>query len=130
PMYVYWQFPMERLCGMIKFQIKSRTKTNVNIANVQMMIEQTNLLPFVLRDVAVQYGPGSFDKDGCYVLERILARALKKKQKAEQFVAKAMLVDGDWNCNDIFSDKSDSQNGSSDGESMHSSSDEGDGNRK
>lgn len=123
PMYVYWQYPMERLCGMIKFQIKSRQKTNVNIANVQMMVEQTNLLPFVLDHVDADHGPAHFDQDGNYLLEKILARAFNKKKKANRFITEAF-SGKDWDWNDVFSDLSCSET-SSNGESLDSSSDEG-----
>jgi hypothetical protein len=48
PMLGYWQWPMERLCGMITQTAKSRTAANQNIANVMVKEEQKNYLPYVL----------------------------------------------------------------------------------
>jgi hypothetical protein len=48
PMYVYWQWPMERLCGMITQTAKSKVAANQNMANVMVQDEQINHLPYVL----------------------------------------------------------------------------------
>jgi hypothetical protein len=48
PAYVYWQWPMERLCGMITQTAKSRSAANQNIANSMVQDEQMNYLPYVL----------------------------------------------------------------------------------
>jgi hypothetical protein len=48
PAYGYWQWPMERLCGMITQTAKSRSAANQNMANVMVQDEQMNYLPYVL----------------------------------------------------------------------------------
>ena len=47
-MYGYWQWPTERLCGMITQTAKSRSSANENMSNVMVKEEQRNHLPFVL----------------------------------------------------------------------------------
>lgn len=126
PMFVYWQFPMERFCGMVKFQIKSRTSANVNIANVQRMVEQTNLLPFVLDNVKPFSGSkkSCYDENGCLLLEKLLYAALKKKQKAPLLLAKAATGES-WKWDDVFSDASYGRNTDSSGDSITSDEDDG-----
>jgi hypothetical protein len=51
PTYVYWQWPMERLCGMITQTAKSKVAANENMANAMIQDEQINHLPFVLPSV-------------------------------------------------------------------------------
>jgi hypothetical protein len=48
PAYIYWQWPMERLCGMITQTAKSRSAANQNMANVMIQDEQMNYLSYVL----------------------------------------------------------------------------------
>jgi hypothetical protein len=48
PSYIYWQWPMERLCGMITQTAKSRSAANQNIANSMVQDEQMNYLAYVL----------------------------------------------------------------------------------
>jgi hypothetical protein len=48
PAYVYWQWPLERLCIMITQTAKSRSAANQNMANVMVQDEQMNYLPYVL----------------------------------------------------------------------------------
>ncbi|KAI5816186.1 Transposase family tnp2-domain-containing protein [Pyronema omphalodes] len=48
PMFVYWQWPMERFCGMMTDTAKSRVSANANMANRLIIEEQKNLLPHVL----------------------------------------------------------------------------------
>lgn len=118
-MYVYWQFSMERLCGMIKFQIKSRSKTNVNIANVQQMVEQTNLLPYVLDNVKTADGGWAYhDEDGYLLLERLLGKALRTRQKSKLLIEKNK-QGIEWEWDDVFSDNS-VHNTSSEGDSLSS----------
>ena len=46
PSWVYWQFPYERLCGMLKAKVKSRVSANKNLALAILYEEQLNHLPF------------------------------------------------------------------------------------
>lgn len=48
PMYVYWQWPMERVCGMIAGSAKSRVSANRNMAISIVQNEQRNHLPYVV----------------------------------------------------------------------------------
>jgi hypothetical protein len=48
PAYIYWQWPMERLCGMITQTAKSRSAANQNMANSMVQDEQMNYLSYVL----------------------------------------------------------------------------------
>lgn len=87
PLFVSWQFPIERLCGMIVYKIKSRSNANQNIVNVQTVIEQTNLLPFVLENVSSS--ERAFDRDGQLLLERVFERALRMSKRHEEFIQQA-----------------------------------------
>lgn len=42
PGWVYWQFPMERLCGIISSRVKSRVQANKNLSNIVLLEEQKN----------------------------------------------------------------------------------------
>jgi len=46
PTWVYWQFPCERLCGMLKTKVKSRVSANRNLSLGILHEEQLNHLQF------------------------------------------------------------------------------------
>ena len=46
PTWVYWQFPCERLCGMLKAKVKSRVSANRNLSLGILHEEQLNHLQF------------------------------------------------------------------------------------
>jgi hypothetical protein len=55
PAWVFWQFPCERLCGMLKPMVKNRGMPNRNLALAILYREQFNHLPFA----TVSYQPSS-----------------------------------------------------------------------
>src|SRR5271170_8267530 len=46
PAWVFWQFPCERICGMLKPMVKNRSKANRNLSLGILYHEQFNHLPF------------------------------------------------------------------------------------
>ncbi|RGB22325.1 hypothetical protein C1646_634195, partial [Rhizophagus diaphanus] len=46
PCWSYWQFPMERVCGIFKPLIKSRINPYSNLANTLTLLQQFYLLQF------------------------------------------------------------------------------------
>src|SRR5205814_3464023 len=46
PAWVYWQFPCERVCGMLKPKAKNRSLANRNLSLAILYQEQYNHLPF------------------------------------------------------------------------------------
>lgn len=46
PSWTHWQFPMERMCGILQPLIKSRIKPYNNLANVLTLLQQFYMLPF------------------------------------------------------------------------------------
>ncbi len=52
PSCYFWQFPMERFCGIIKPMARSKSKLNTSIANGVVLTEHLNHLRFVHSDFA------------------------------------------------------------------------------
>ncbi|KAH8152606.1 uncharacterized protein LAJ45_03447 [Morchella importuna] len=80
PMFVYWQWPMERVCGMIAASAKSRVSANRNMAITMLLNERRNHLPYVIALPGIgQDGDNSEyeDQDGNILLHRFFARRLK-----------------------------------------------------
>ena len=48
PAWVFWQFPCERMCGMMKPMVKNRSKANRNLSLKILYLEQLNHLPFAM----------------------------------------------------------------------------------
>jgi len=46
PAWVYWQFPCERVCGMLKAKVKSRIYANRNLSLSLLLEEQFKYLPY------------------------------------------------------------------------------------
>lgn len=46
PSWTHWQFPMERLCGILQPLIKSRIRPYSNLANTLTLLQQFYMLPF------------------------------------------------------------------------------------
>jgi len=46
PAWMFWQFPCERMCGMLKPMVKNRSKANRNLSLGILYQEQFNHLPF------------------------------------------------------------------------------------
>src|SRR5437667_9134820 len=46
PAWVFWQFPCERVCGMLKPMVKNRSMSNRNLSLAILYREQFNHLPF------------------------------------------------------------------------------------
>jgi Transposase family tnp2 len=46
PAWVFWQFPCERVCGMLKPMVKNRSRANRNLSLAILYQEQFNHLPF------------------------------------------------------------------------------------
>jgi len=46
PSWTHWQFPMERVCGILQPLIKSRIRPYSNLANTLTLLQQFYLLPF------------------------------------------------------------------------------------
>ncbi|UZO29815.1 uncharacterized protein OCT59_023270 [Rhizophagus irregularis] len=46
PSWTYWQFPMERICGILQPLIKSRLNLYSNLSNTLTLLQQFYLLPF------------------------------------------------------------------------------------
>ena len=46
PSWTHWQFPMERMCGILQPLIKSKIKPYSNLANVLTLLQQFYMLPF------------------------------------------------------------------------------------
>lgn len=88
PMFVYWQWPMERVCGMIAASAKSRVSANRNMAISILLNEQRNYLPYVVEkheaDEEVE------DADGNVLLNRLFTRQLAEIQStASRMVPRA-----------------------------------------
>ncbi|KAI5850570.1 hypothetical protein DFP73DRAFT_472778 [Morchella snyderi] len=56
PMYVYWQWPMERVCGIIAWTAKSRVQANRNMAITMAVNERRNHLPYVILIISKKLG--------------------------------------------------------------------------
>src|SRR5437667_6003099 len=54
PAWVFWQFPCERMCGMLKPMVKNRSKANRNLSLRILYQEQFNHLPFATRSWQLQ----------------------------------------------------------------------------
>lgn len=48
PRWVYWQYPMEGMCGILTSKVRSRVQANRNLANIILIQEQKNPLLFTL----------------------------------------------------------------------------------
>ena len=46
PSWTHWQFPMERVCGILQPLIKSRIRPYSNLANTLTLLQQFYMLPF------------------------------------------------------------------------------------
>ncbi|GET66786.1 hypothetical protein GLOIN_2v1644898 [Rhizophagus irregularis DAOM 181602=DAOM 197198] len=46
PSWTHWQFPMERVCGILQPLIKSKIKPYSNLANMLTLLQQFYMLPF------------------------------------------------------------------------------------
>lgn len=46
PSWTHWQFPMERMCGILQPLIKSKIKPYSNLANTLVLLQQFYMLPF------------------------------------------------------------------------------------
>ena len=46
PSWTHWQFPMERMCGILQPLIKSRIRPYSNLANTLTLLQQFYMLPF------------------------------------------------------------------------------------
>lgn len=75
PMYVYWQWPMERVCGMIAATAKSRVAANRNMAISMALNERRNHLPYVVSFPAADVG--FEDADGNILLHQLFAKRLR-----------------------------------------------------
>ncbi|KAH0604134.1 uncharacterized protein H6S33_007165 [Morchella sextelata] len=83
PMFVYWQWPMERVCGMIAATAKSKVSANRNMAITMVLNERRNHLPYVLPKISneddVADGSGQYeDEDGNILLHRLFTKRLDK----------------------------------------------------
>jgi len=46
PSWTHWQFPMERMCGILQPLVKSKIKPYSNLANTITLLQQFYMLPF------------------------------------------------------------------------------------
>lgn len=74
PMYVYWQWPMERVCGMIAATARSRVSANRNMAITLALNERRNHLPYVIALPASN--SNDEDSDGNVLLHRLFTKSL------------------------------------------------------
>ncbi|GES82418.1 hypothetical protein GLOIN_2v1644898 [Rhizophagus clarus] len=54
PSWTHWQFPMERMCGILQPLIKSKIKPYSNLANMLTLLQQFYMLPFFSISKAIQ----------------------------------------------------------------------------
>lgn len=47
PCWVSWQYPMERMCGMLLPLVHSKLHPYINLANNIMLMEKINYLPYI-----------------------------------------------------------------------------------
>lgn len=75
PRYVYRQWPMERVCGMIAASAKSRVFANRNMAITMVLNEQRNHLPYIVPQISNVDTDGEFeDSDGNVLLHRLFIK--------------------------------------------------------
>lgn len=75
PMFVYWQWPMEWVCGMIAASAKSRVSANRNMAISMALNEQWNHLPYVI-SATRRAEDEHEDSDGNVLLHRLFIKWL------------------------------------------------------
>lgn len=78
PMYVYSQWPMERVCGMIAASAKSRVCANRNMGLTMLLNEQRNHIPYVLPQNIFNMAAEAEDADGALLLHRLVAKRLTR----------------------------------------------------
>ncbi|KAL1916147.1 uncharacterized protein VTP21DRAFT_6151 [Calcarisporiella thermophila] len=58
PPWVFWQFPMERYCRMLKAHVRSRSNPYNSLITQINLLEKLNHIPFIPSVSAFQLGPG------------------------------------------------------------------------
>lgn len=65
---------------------RSRKDTNTNIKNIQEHLEQTHLIPFVIKNSTTLPSRDGLDGDGQLLLEEVLAKSIKLARKADDIL--------------------------------------------
>jgi len=71
PSWTHWQFPMERMCGILQPLIKSKIKPYSNLANTLTLLQQFYMLPFfsIHKDIFKETPPKQWSKERVFNTE-------------------------------------------------------------